>query len=147
MILCINEKNLENECLKFEFEIFSDKKIDSIQSNYSFNMKRKTFEVYGKWDLYNSGGGPQEITFFKNPQYIINVTKSTDSYIELYSHNSYSISLLIYDINEKKLIENTIYEEEMTFVKIRLENNKKYVLIPFTKFNNLVQFIKLVWLF
>jgi hypothetical protein len=140
MILCINDKNFDNEYLKFELEIFSNHKIDNIQSNSTYNMKRKTFEIYGKWDLYNSGGGPNQITFLKNPQYILNVGKTTDSYIELYSHNSYLISLQIYDVCENRIIHDIRYDEEMTFLKIKLENNKKYILMPFTKNKNLVLF-------
>jgi hypothetical protein len=137
MLLCVNFDKDEFNYHKFELDIHSETKLDSIRSNLYFNMKKKTFEIYGKWDNYNSGGSPQEPSFTKNPHYEITVPKATDAYIELKSQNNFLISLMVTEVDSSNVAdtspEDIKYSEELHYIRYKFEPNKKYLLIPFTK--------------
>jgi hypothetical protein len=146
MLVCVNfDKNEATNYNKFELDIHSDHKLDFVKPNNLFNLKKKTFEIYGKWDNFNSGGGIDEITFFKNPYYELIVNKPTDSYIEVITQHGYLVSLLIFESFEKEISpanvlnnsqgENKIsYSEELFYVRSKFETGKRYFIVPFTKF-------------
>jgi hypothetical protein len=148
MVVCVNfnkDKNLYN---KFELDIHSEYKLESVKANNFFKLKKKTFEIYGKWDAFNSGGGVSDITFFKNPQYELIISKSTDSYIELKTQHGYQVALLIIDLEGSfdiitllnKNFSSTEYSEELFYYRYRLEAGKKYIMIPFTNIPKQVRF-------
>jgi hypothetical protein len=50
MVACVNLEKNENYLNKFELDIHSEFKLDAVKPNNTFNLKKKTFEIYGKWD-------------------------------------------------------------------------------------------------
>jgi hypothetical protein len=147
IILCINLN--KSSFSKFELEIQSNKKIININSLSDFlNIKRKHFEIFCKWERSNSGGGPQEKTFYKNMKYEIVSSKSQEATIELISHENYQISIMLVEAGNndiscdnfhlrKDKFTTIIYQLDLFHTKIHLEANKKYFMVPFTKEPNL----------
>jgi hypothetical protein len=155
MIVCVNPDKLLNS--KFELEIYSSTRLSNVVSNSIFRHKKNNFNIYSKWTKFDCGGGFEEITFYRNPIYILSVNKQTDTWIELISYDSYMISFLIiecetcefndyfsifenyFNYNSFKNIRSSHeYFQEVYRKKILLIPNKKYLLIPFTKFPNLL---------
>lgn len=150
MILCINM--IRNESCKFKLEIQSNQKLNGIISNANYNLKKKNFDILGKWDKTNSGGSIHESTFYKNPQYELTADKYTNSYIELCSIEGYEISFIIifHDINSDSEISkylileefnNIKFSQEILYKRVHFEINKKYIIIPFTRYSNQVIYI------
>ncbi len=155
IIVCANLN--KNQFSKFELEVHSTHRLTNITPNNSLMHKKNNFNIYSKWDKFNSGGALNEISFFRNPQYELNTIKQTDAYIELTSHDNYYISFILVELDNKielkdlNELENSVLESSLSSIyrnchfmqevhsrKLQLKNNTRYFLIPFTKMANQV---------
>ena len=149
MILCINLNKLQYS--KFELEIHSNTRVSNCISHNNFYLKKKNFDIFGKWEKQNAGGGPNYGSFLKNPQYMISPSRSTDYTIELISQNGYEICFIVIPIDRhynydmdidlnviKDYLKNQNIPsmvktmEECCIKKMFFESSKKYILIPYT---------------
>lgn len=142
MVVCINMNKSQNS--KFDLEIYSSQRLPNVLPNTNYLCRKKNFNIYGKWDKNNNGGGFRENSFLKNSQYEIITTKSTSAYFELSSHDGHMVSFLIIEHSQgesavdkiQETINNNTNEEYALSVYSRaltLEQGRMYVLIPFTK--------------
>lgn len=145
MIICLSL--IKTQFGKFELEILSDQKIKRITSNINFNNIRKTIELKGFWGENTSGGSPNEISFNRNPKYLLTTDLlNINAFIEISSKEKYSIGIKIVEVlkdtfeidlgKNKDSLNSFVFREEYNFLQIQLEMNKKYILIPFTYNSN-----------
>jgi hypothetical protein len=131
--------------------------LKNISTSNSLLHKKNNFNIYSKWDKYSSGGNIHDITFFKNPKYELNIMKPTEAYIELVSNDNFYITFMLFECDikaelndyseiENELLESSLsqinlvgnYMQEVYLRKVNFKNNKKYVLVPYTKMGNQV---------
>lgn len=151
LVLCSNyEKGYIGS---YKLTIFTQNKIPHIQDSADLMRLTYSLSARGGWSKSNAGGCTSDVTFYKNPTYELTAIEDCEVYIELSSQETHSLCISMVESRGKRLTEfdlemlseittNTLATSELSFLRVHVQKDKKYLLIPSTTKPNQVTIFK-----